>query len=60
MANNLSPNSFQTLIHIVFNYWKQSKYDLAKHYLLEAIQKSPRYNDSWIYYDEALVKSNYI
>ncbi|KAF0747463.1 UDP-N-acetylglucosamine--peptide N-acetylglucosaminyltransferase 110 kDa subunit-like isoform X3 [Aphis craccivora] len=60
MANYLIPKSFQTLINIKFNYWKQSKDDLAKHYLLEAIQKSPCYNDSWIYYDEALVKTNYI
>jgi len=57
-ANNLLPNSFHTLINITCNYWKQSRYDLAKKSILEAIRKSPCFNDSFIYYAELLVKTN--
>ncbi|KAE9536926.1 hypothetical protein AGLY_006733 [Aphis glycines] len=58
-AQNLKPNSFHTLINMACNYWKQSRYDLAKLFILEAIPKSPCFNDSsWIYYAELLVKTN--
>jgi len=58
IANNLDPNSFLILLNIACNYWKQSRYDLAKFFILEAIHKSTYFNDSWIYYVELLVQTN--
>ncbi|KAE9522224.1 hypothetical protein AGLY_017382 [Aphis glycines] len=58
IANNLNPNSLQTLLNIACNYWKQSKYVFAKFFILEAIRKSTCFNSSWIYCAEILVKTN--
>ncbi|XP_050063566.1 uncharacterized protein LOC126552745 isoform X1 [Aphis gossypii] len=58
IAHILDPNSFQILLNLACNYWKQSRYDYAKFFILEAIKKSTSFNICWIYYAEILVKTN--